>query len=420
MGITLIKKVFLQLTAIEFMARNRSENIDADPRCDDLFVFLRAAAMIEQGESLTSVAKKLEVSTSTLSLLLNRIADAFPQAQLFTRKPGATGGTELTDRGKKLLGTVRDAFQKLRDQRSRLAVVCSQSLVTNQIISPVIAELLGGSDGEHVNFRLRLETNLRFRQLIRMILEREIDLGFCWGSTQRLKPVGGVEITPLTEHLFDLIFIAHDKSIVAILNEILDRFNNTNGSPADREREHSECLSQIAKCIRHLSVAMLEVESQPLIEVLPNPDSYEGRNSMQVDTFDAAIAIVRSKVTDIALIPGFYSSLSRLRELGQIYFSKPVDTIPVAIVSPLSIGLSEPAKHLVNRLKKHLSEFPRQRPDLLDVSMDLPNLGDCRKLKYGYFITETRAQERRRAAHRFPGCGRVSSGPIPRIARRTN
>jgi DNA-binding transcriptional LysR family regulator len=359
------------------MSKRRDNKAERDSGNDELLLFLRIASMIDEGESLTGVAKRLDMSPSTISLLLNRIADAFPKTPLVTRKAGASGGTELTDTGTKLLTTVLDAFQKLRGHRSRLMVVSSQSLVTNQIISPVIADFLSGPDRENVNFRLRLETNLKYHQLLRMVLDREVDLGVVWGSAQRIKHVPGVEITPLSEHPFDLVFVSHDKSVVQRINEILDRIS---------ENDHSKRMSQLSAFVRRLSIATLDVDSQPLSEILPTPDSFDGRNSILVDTFDAAIAIVRSKVADLALIPGMYASLLRLRELGQIYFSKPVDRIPVVILSPHSVGISEPAKNLVSRLKRRLSELFRRRADLVEVSTILPELNDCKRLRFGYFI----------------------------------
>lgn len=367
---------------------------------DDLFLFLRAAECIDRGLGLREVAKHLKISTSSVSLLLSRIEQQFPGQQLFTRAAGAGGRTSLTETGKRCIGNVIDQFKQLRKDASRFYIACSLSLLTNDVMGPVVAHFMSSSDSKDVRFGLRLKTELRFGELIRQIQNREIDLAIVWGVTERIKrhPTD-VKISRIDESPFDLVFVSYDPNLIDKINGSIDEIDRETASPRSITVSNESRLSDSSdKLVRQLEpllndrrCALLSGDAQSLPEFFPNPDSLLGHECVQVDTFDAAIAVIRAKAADIALLPAFYSQLLRLKEQNQVFFSKPVGTIPVVYIHSHPGVLNSFAETLIDGLRRQLVIATKTPTDLIRVDNELPlKLNEYRKLRYAYYIDVAR------------------------------
>jgi DNA-binding transcriptional LysR family regulator len=134
---------------------------------DDLLVFLRIAAFLESGESLSSAAKRMGVSPSVLSTLMDRVESAFPRQQLIIRRTGAGGGTFLTELGRQALKSTLTGFDELRQKQSRFDVACSQTLL--DVVGPALSEAIPNDGRADVHVRLGFAFEICFTVSVRGI-----------------------------------------------------------------------------------------------------------------------------------------------------------------------------------------------------------------------------------------------------------
>jgi DNA-binding transcriptional LysR family regulator len=354
---------------------------------EELLLILRIAALVDSGHSLNSASEELGVSPSTASALLDRIGEQFPVGPIFVRRPGAKGGTDLTPAGKELLNTVVRAFDRFAARPREFVVACSHSLITDQIITPVIAEFQGRQRPSEISLSLRIESKLHFSELLSMIDQGKVHLAFVWGPAERLRDTKlprTVTIEVLTETAFDLVFVAHDPETIRTVDSLLQ--STSADKPANSLNQHLDrrLFASLKTHLRGLRAVMLPSDSQPLSTLFPQRDPI---GAVQVDTYDAAIEIVRAKAADFALVPALYPVLQRSRLFGQLFFSQPVSTLPIAILSGESTGADKIQDNLIRGLKNRLATFTRERAKLLHVTPELPSdLKEYRRLKYGYFI----------------------------------
>ena len=353
------------------------------PLSDDLFLFLRLAAMFRNGDSLTVAAKRIELSSSTVSLLLDRIEKAFSNPPLFERRAGAGGGTILTKAGKELLEKVTDSFRELRGQPPRFVVACSHALV--ELICPVISELSTGTDHIQMSFSLQVETKQRFDDVINRIQRQEINLAFHYGARGIFRPRPGIKCEKLA-CAFDQVIVSHDENLIARLNSIV---SETFESGVDRARSTSSISKfshKLAKLLSKHRVVKLDDESQSFYETKYLPDSIDSFDPITVDTIDAVIAIIKAKVADLGIVPAIYPTLLRLRQHGQVFFSDPIDSLPVAAVYSNAAWLEDTIKGVSAKLNAKLSETTTRPAGRRIVSDPYPPLHEFTKLRFGYYI----------------------------------
>jgi hypothetical protein len=94
--------------------------------------------------------------------------------------------------------------------------------------------------------------------------------------------------------------------------------------------------------------------------------------------------VVRSRIADLALVPAVYPTLLRQRSLGELFFSKPVATIPVALFY-LNAKSGDLAP-IIESVRKGLKEFPREAPIRMEARRSIPRVEECKTLKFGYYI----------------------------------
>lgn len=348
-----------------------------DPDADSWLFFLRVAAMLESGCSLTSAAHRLNVSASTISLLLDRVQEQFPEHKLLIRRSGAHGGTELTDSGRRLLDKGLSGFRDLSGQSRRFVVACAHTLI--ELLGPVIGSLVAG-EADKMQINLRVETKLRFDELLGGIVDGEIDLAFVYGLEERLRKRSGIRSDELP-HRFDLVFISHDEELMGRLKAVWQKA----ATPRDREAAIRDLLSCPKQRCR---VVTLDGKSQPLAELLAPQGPFGDREPIVVDTYDAVLAIVCAKLADIAVIPAVYPTLLRLHELGSVHFSDAIGDLPVAAIYQKSSGIEKTVARLIRGLSKRLLEItrrPSERTNVVDHL--LPRMiEEYQPLRYGYYI----------------------------------
>ena len=334
---------------------------------------------------LSEIATRQKKSLTFLSDVLERIQTRFRHQPLLTKGSGSGGKSELSNLGRKVLHGVFDQFRELEIKSERLQIAASFSLVSNELISPAIREFVSSLNNHEVRLGLKLMSSLEFGSLIQELHDGKLDIAIVWGEPDRLKEVGGIRIEKMDDTPFDLVVISNDENLITRVDKAL----------ADNSVQMSGVRFPIAKMERLLREVMhgrkhvkLSV-SQPLAGAFCFHSEQSDDSSIQTDSFDASIALLKAKVCEVTIAPAFYSNLEQAQSRGELFFSKPVGQLSVAIFYALERPPSQSARRLIGFIKDQLSVATRRIRELVEWT-SLPELSQLKVLRYGYYIDGSR------------------------------
>jgi DNA-binding transcriptional LysR family regulator len=314
------------------MARNRSPL----GRFEDVARFAYVAdRIVRDGASMREIARDLNLSTTAIRDCIARLDTLWNCSLLMTRQ-GSSEANQLSPDGLAFYERFAHFLRHGATEVRPINVHISHSLLTGQLLTPAISAFLL-EVGDDYRQRLRLQTRLDFPSVIRELQTGALDVALFWGlpSLDAELP-RGIECLP-TELKFDLVAISHTP-------EILDQYV-INGEL------HPDAF-------KNLKFVTIDRDRQPLPLNAPLDWMHQGE-STEVDTFDAVLALVRSRVGDFGCLPANYLDLDRYRVSEQLYWQK-LASRPLQVAFYLRQGgkrnLSADARQLVNRIESHLAK----------------------------------------------------------------
>lgn len=350
--------------------------IKLDQNARDILAFMRIADAILHFPvpSLRLIAKHLEVSTTSIRSCLERL-EAFYACPLVLTKPRSQEGMSLTEGGQQLYQTFKEMSGKnalRRHKRVRLHI--SHSLITSDLIAPVLAETLASLE-EGFRELLHPRASMDFRDVVADVQRGELDFAMVYGAPRRLERLPA-EVQALKAGP-EIKFVAVCRTPL-ILADIV-----SNG--------HLK-LERMA----NYKFVGLERDGQPVPTTFPS-DWPLRLNYVQVDTYDAALAFVRSGVGDIALLPSIFRGLSHDKANSELYMETLTEpTIRLAILHKARLFDSKsrnettPASTIINLITTKLDKVNLE--DTSTTSLESNTTRFVRdhkwyeKIKHGYYI----------------------------------
>ena len=351
---------------------------------DDLFWFLRIAELLDRGFTQREVAAHIKKNLTFVNHVLERIKIRFPNQPLLAKGAGSGGKLELSQAGRELLNRVLGEFHAIGMKRSRLFLAASLSLVTNDVISPAIAEFLSSSTGENVQFSLRLKSEMKFANLLDDLISGRTDLAIVFGEKgrldsvddKRIKEVRAFETTP-----FDLVIITSDRQLASKIDVVIPE----TFTPQSANKRSPKLENSLRDLLRGRKAVWL-ADAQPMASVFSRDNPDRDNTTVEVDTFHSALGAIKSHSAEWSIVPAFYPVLEHARARGELYFSRPVGKLGITALHARDKPLGEPAKQLLQMFAKRLSLVTRRIGEI-DEWTSLPeNVSEIRSLRYAYYI----------------------------------
>lgn len=357
--------------------------------------FISIAPRIDAGMSFDEIYKSTKLSVNTIKDTIHRLEERC-RVQLVIPADRNLGKNSLTDSGKELLDQLRKMLKPgwLGPQQPlRLAV--SSTLMTGVILTPAFADYARDHDeasdpvstvggiAQQLGVRLQLSVASAntLQSIVDSLQQSKLDMAFVWdcGLEPRLSGLHHEKFD--TE--FDVVVISWDKKRIDAISELKDYDPDTvKWSELGQSR-----------------VALMPRLTQPHLDRIEFPTVSKGADRILVDTFEAAIACVKARVADYAIVPAIYAELERSMQDGIVYFSRPISKISLMLLArSRKIKEREPIKTFV----KHVDEYLRRhRHRYQPVTHNRPTrvIQDpsfYESLFYGYYIEREKEDGRAR------------------------
>jgi DNA-binding transcriptional LysR family regulator len=310
------------------MVEKQVENL-----ADYLVRFRQIADCIHvKGMSKRDSAIALGKSTTWISDCITKLESHW-NCTLLTTKHGSKDSTKLTAEGHKLFERIEELFSS--DSLLRpVNIHFSHSLLTSQLLAPALSDFIHEASDD-VRQRLVSRTEMDFDVVIRDIRSGLVDLAVTWGLPDRIHNIPpGVDLEMVGPEV-DMVVVAHNAEV---LNSIF------------------ETSQPQAKWLRRIRMVVLSKNRQPF-PAQEHLSWLRQVNCLEVETFDAALAFVRSRVGDFAIIPATYEELDRLRACGHIHY-RPLPNTYVRVAFFFGLGgrqsLPPNARRLIRKIEDHL------------------------------------------------------------------
>ena len=339
------------------------------PSLHDLDLFAKTVELLAGPcTSMREVAKRLDVSSSTLTKSIQRLERCYDQ-RLLRRSDKMTpaGPTAAGQRVLGLLDQLSAPFEDCGAPPIRMHV--SQMLLTGDVIGPCLVAHREREPRQGLDVRVRADMD--FDGAIADLRQEAADLVLAWGVPERMRAVlPGIRRTPLVREV-QVVVVAHDPALIQRLNE--------------------KRISQGAlQALRGKRLALLPRASQVGWECLPAHRPDLGDHRMEVSAFDQCLALVRARAADAALVPAVYQDLLRYRHMRLLHFSQPVAQVPLCAFSRESRaeqGVSEFLKLTERTLQGGLGIQPPLSSEELGLrSCTEDDPGFVESLRWGYYV----------------------------------
>jgi hypothetical protein len=255
----------------------------------------------------------------------------------------------------------------------------STTLMTSLVLTPAFkhyeAECQQDPSQPRLRFDLKVSSSQTLSDVIESIHKQTLDAAIVWRPNS--KQFGKSFEKYIVEDLLalDLVVVSWDKQLI---NRLV--------RPHATETGRYDVIWE--EVIKNRIVTVAPV-SQPFADELGLVDYGEGGARTEVDTFEAALACVRARVADLAIIPAVYPALERFAREGALCFSPKIgDTAMVLLArneklkrnkSFLDFRFSLRNYFSLNQWRFHASEKPLPSPMKVDAKF-------ITDLKHGYYI----------------------------------
>jgi hypothetical protein len=223
------------------------------------------------------------------------------------------------------------------------------------------------------------------------VINRDIDLAIVFDGPERRSRHTDLKIKPI-DHPFDVVCISSDEDFIRRVDAALLPI-----PVGQRDRR----IAAIKPILRERRAVKLSSNSQPHAELL---GSNSRERCIEVDTFDAAIALVAAKVADFSIVPAFYPRFERAWAHGELFFSCPVSQLQILAVFRHDMPMQSAAADLLDRLDDQLQTATRCNAEAIQwqaipASIQAKELG---KLKFAYYIDGVRRRDDSGGLQRCP------------------
>lgn len=349
----------------------------------DLMAFREIADHMarEQIASLRTVSDKLGVSTTAVKSCIVRL-ECHYGCPLIKIRPRAQDGMLLTEYGRELyeaLNAVRRP-DRLRPKQ-QVQIHIAHSLLNSEFLGPLLRDIVTSQAavGSEIRQVLHPSVSMRFSDVIEELHNRTVDLALVYGFPRRLNSLPSNLSAEIIGPKVPMAFIARSKQILSVVGE----------SP--------EAIFATESPYRF---AGFGEDRQPVPKSFPN-DWFLRPNHIEVDTFDAAVALVRSGIADFCVAP----SISRGIDQDQLNGKLCISLIPELSVSIAVIVRKETLRvnddvysgsspgSMYRLIKNRLDRAPLvDRPVPLRAGEFPDNIAWYRQLKYAYYIESDRTE----------------------------
>lgn len=349
-------------------------------RVNDLARFGRIAEMVQQGHSLRDIAADLKLSNSSISETIERLERHW-DCVLLTKTERSGLSNVLTVEGQRIYQQLRQLVRDGgRSTDSRVSIHISHSLLTSQLLAPVVSRYLDRLRSES-RTEMTFQSERNFDQVVFELQQHRLDLSVTWtNAIERVVSVQGVELHPCGPPI-PLVVISHDPAIVKRIVSV-DAFN--------------------PHATENLRLVRLSHDRQPHPTGC-DPTWIDIPRSLQVDSFDTIIAFVRSRMADFGIVPVICGDLDRLVSTQELFYAKlPGSSIKLALCTRKGGRQSLPpeARQFVGQIERQLLIAVDQLyydEDCCEVGdhsqgrSAFPNLPDWYlDMRFGYFIDKDR------------------------------
>ena len=355
----------------------------------DLLLFLDVAGELQKGtRTLGELSEAIKIPPAVLPIsslhdAIKRIDASFPE-KVFKI---VENSIRLTQFGLQIQDDLTSALANCGDRKAtkQLRLTASNALLTSGVLASAIRDFIRRK-GRRVQLHMKLHSMVDINQILSDFYTEEIDLAFIWGTVERLRELRSspvhfetlptrfdVVVISFSKDLIDSIDCRHQSETQESLSDEVSAAKRSKKDVVKASRKTSD------KSIRQLSekvVVTLGFGAQVSSHLIPLADPFKGGRRIEVDTVEAAIACVCSRLADAAIVPAIYPELNRLRLAGKLSFSLPVDQVPVVFLQSLTASAAVVDEFLED-VKSHLvfagqSPFASENGERIMLSSQLP------------------------------------------------
>lgn len=340
--------------------------------------FVEIAPHIMRGCSLASVAENVKLSINTVKDTIRRI-ETRSGCSLVEYADRNHGTNSLTDAGKKLYDQLAELLrQDFLGPKSPLRLAVSSSLMNNLVLPPAIASYRDGLRKNHIHaspvghrLRLSVASSNTLQSIVESLQKKILDMAFVWGCDDLQRDFAGIKNHGM-DFLFDVVFVSWEMAKIERIQ------------PASHYNAESVPWNELERAC----VALIPRLTQPHRSKLEFTDVANGGERIPVDTFETAIACVKSRVADYAIVPAVYPDLERSKQDGTLYYSRPISRVSLNLLVREKI-YNEPSirdfiDHVDGFLKSHKSRYQpieARKPNRIPKDPDF-----FKSLRYGYYL----------------------------------
>lgn len=345
-------------------------SIKLEQPSQDLMAFQRIAELVSAETTMTlrSVSKSLGVSTTGVRACLDRLESHFGCVLVSVRQRSHEGML-LTPSGEKLLEQIRTLHNcRLLRQQSELRVHVSHSLLTSQLLGPILSDILRQEDSSPA---LAPRVKLDFGHVIESFRLGDLDLAIIYGFPRRLtnlpSDMNCVEVGPKIP-----------TAVVAKSTDVLAAITDESG----RIDPHA---------ISSMRFACVDENRQPIPSEIP-PDWPTRVACMEVSNFDTAIGLVRAGIADFTIVPSICGGIAHDRVCGTLAWSEhPELALDVCLVTSVSGLRGQSRSHelasFVDTVRRRLGDVILGRSSWPRGSASFSLLPEWyEELQYAYYL----------------------------------
>lgn len=339
--------------------------------------FVEIAPHIMRGCSLASVAENVKLSINTVKDTIRRI-ETRSGCSLVEYADRNHGTNSLTDAGKKLYDQLADLLrQDFLGPESPLRLAVSSTLMNNLVLPPAIASYRDELRKNHIHaspvghrLRLSVASSNTLQSIVESLQKKILDMAFVWGCDIR-QEFAGIKNHKM-DFLFDVVFVSWEMAKIERIQ------------PASHYDAESVPWNELERAC----VALIPRLTQPHRSKLEFTDVANGGERIPVDTFETAIACVKSRVADYAVVPAVYPDLERSKQDGTLYFSRPISQVALSLLVREKIYNDDSIQHFIEHVEGFLrSHKCRYQPIRATKPNRIPeDVEFFELLRYGYYL----------------------------------
>ena len=288
--------------------------------------------------SLRKISAQIGMPQSSWNRVLARLEQKY--GSLINRKESPVrltrAGGELYRRIKNLskpLGdrTVRIAFPRLVQYSDGVATAIAKFVGSDEV--KVKDEGWNQAEDKNVTivepvFNQRYELDV----LISDLMRGKVDFALLWDVEQRREQIRKAPVSVADPAKFDVVVVSNKAEVISRVG------------PKRESLKH----------LQNFTWASLPFDAQVCRESIPR----DIMNSVTktVGSYSEALGLVKLRAADFCVVPAFYDQLSRDEQLGSLYYSQPIGTVNLRILSRDAISGGSHAQRFAEFLKNEFSE----------------------------------------------------------------